>query len=88
MNVGNVGMAGIVERRRNRERAKTPLRAIAQWLMAVTQNSRMKIWGNCIARSLLAKPDGSDQTSNQSTWAHDAPQEQCPTVTGIGMPAR
>ncbi|MGF6569053.1 hypothetical protein ABH945_001129 [Paraburkholderia sp. GAS333] len=66
----------------------TPPSVIAQRLIAVTQNSRVTIWGNCIARSLLAKPDGSDQTSKGSTWAHDAPQEQCPTVTGINMPAR
>jgi hypothetical protein len=36
--------------------------------------------GQYIARSLLAKPDGSVQTpTRRSTWAHDAPQEQCPT---------
>ena len=29
-----------------------------------THNSRVKIWGNCIARSLLAEPDGSVQTPN------------------------
>jgi hypothetical protein len=50
---------GEVGRRRIGADAGVPSRVIAK-----AHDNRVNIWGNCIARSLLAKPDGFVQTPN------------------------